>query len=108
MGTRDPYLRCSRCGETKKKEGNFPAKSNNISGYRGICWDCEPEPVVPEPEPPRFKPETVAKMCTGKRKYKTKNAAIKATMKYLKIATKQRVYRCPICSQYHLTTKEKK
>lgn len=108
MGGNDPYLRCFRCGETKKKDGNFPVKKSNVSGYRGICFECEPPVVVTaKPAPPKFHPDTIAKMCTGKKKYTSRIHAIGVASKVAKNAPLLRVYHCPICRSYHLTKKEK-
>lgn len=108
MGVTDPYMRCSRCGETRRKEGGFPVNKKNTSGYRGICLVCEPAPPPP-PEPPKspYTDEQAQKMCKGKIKYNTQNQAIKGALKFIGIATVQRPYRCPICRGWHLTTKRK-
>ena len=51
--------------------------------------------------------EQMYKMCLHKRKYKTQNKASEYAKKFTeKSGVEHRVYLCPLCLYYHLTTKQ--
>ena len=55
-----------------------------------------------------FNAERMHRMCLKKRKYKDEGTAIKIAKRCdIKYGGVHRVYWCPLCGYYHLTTKEK-
>lgn len=56
-----------------------------------------------------MKAEQMYKMCLRKRKYKSEQLAMQYAKECdAKYGKKHRVYYCPLCGFYHLTTKELK
>lgn len=97
--------RCARCREIKPIE-QFPVKMTRRSGFGGICLACDP----PEPSPiDGMSERTIRRMCRNKVRLKTEQSASETAIKHALKHKGQRVrwYHCPVCSGYHLTTKEK-
>jgi hypothetical protein len=88
---------CARCGEKKPIE-DFPADPGKKSGLRGTCRTCEAGP-------PGLTPAQVAAMCTQKRRFKTWSAAAGQAQRRARFADLIRVYGCPVCLGFHLTSK---
>lgn len=98
--------RCQQCREIKPLAGNFRPSHKKHSGFVGVCKDCEDSDRKRLLAELGLTEHQVMRMCERKYRHGSKDSALASAIKRSRHTPTIRVYPCPVCDGFHLTSQD--